>query len=128
SVFRNEYVELGTTVSLNCTNIKIAWQDLIFVLWRISLRDKNCSIAMAKNDSDYDSCQDGKRLNRTADGVYHLIIPQFSLRDEGNYNCDISYKSGGWLENITVFGFARPIISGWLENEDQHVVAVCEAK
>ncbi|KAF7709213.1 cell surface glycoprotein CD200 receptor 1-A isoform X2 [Silurus meridionalis] len=128
AVFRNEYVELGTTVSLNCTNTKIAWQDLIFVIWKISLRDKNCTIAMAKNDSDHDTCQDGKRLNRTADGVYQLIIPHFSFKDEGNYTCDISYESGGWLENIIVSGFAKPKLTGWLENENGDNVAVCEAK
>ncbi|KAF7709214.1 hypothetical protein HF521_016064 [Silurus meridionalis] len=107
TVFRNEYVELGTTVTLNCTNTKIAWQDLIFVIWKICLRDKNCTIAMAKNDSDHDTCQDGKRLNHTADGVYQLIIPQFSVRDQGNYTCDISYESGGWLENIIVSRFGK---------------------
>ncbi|XP_026768635.2 cell surface glycoprotein CD200 receptor 1-A isoform X2 [Pangasianodon hypophthalmus] len=128
SVYRNEYAELGTTVTLNCTNTKIAWRDMFFVIWKIHLQDKECMIAVAKNDSDYDTCQDGKKLNRTSEGTYHLIIPNFSVQDEGNYTCDISYQSGGSVENIKVSAFARPDLSGWLESEHGHTVAVCEAK
>ncbi|KAF4086826.1 hypothetical protein AMELA_G00088840 [Ameiurus melas] len=127
SVFRNESVELGKTVTLNCTNTKIAWRDIIFVIWKICLQDKQCIIAVAKNDSDHDTCQDGKKFANTSEETYHLIIPNFSVKDEGNYICDISYQSGGWLEMISVSAFARPTLSGWLEYEHGHPVAVCEA-
>ncbi|MCJ8732835.1 hypothetical protein PDJAM_G00215950 [Pangasius djambal] len=83
---------------------------------------------MANNDSDHDTCQDGKKLKRTPEGTYHLIIPNFSAQDERNYTCDISYQSGGSVEIIKVSAFARPQLSGWLESEHGHTVAVCEAK
>ncbi|KAB5577343.1 hypothetical protein PHYPO_G00208760 [Pangasianodon hypophthalmus] len=101
---------------------------MFFVIWKIHLQDKECMIAVAKNDSDFDNCQDGKKLNRTSEGTYHLIIPNFSVQDEGNYTCDISYQSGGSVEIIKVSAFARPDLSGWLESEHGHTVAVCEAK
>lgn len=110
-VSRNEYVELGTTVTLNCTNTKIAWDNLIFVIWKMNLQDKECTIAVANNDSDYDTCQDGKKHKHTPDGTYHLIIPNFSIQDEGNYTCDISYKSGGIIEVIKVSAWGKWTVS-----------------
>ncbi|XP_058246881.1 cell surface glycoprotein CD200 receptor 1-A-like isoform X2 [Hemibagrus wyckioides] len=127
SVYRNEFVELGTTVTLKCSNTKIAWNDMIFVIWKIPMRDTYCIIAVAKNDSDHDTCHDGKKQNHTADGTYHLIIPKFSVQDEGNYTCDTSYQAGGSVEIIRVSAWARPHLTGWLENEGGHTVAVCEA-
>ncbi|KAM9486459.1 cell surface glycoprotein CD200 receptor 1-like isoform 1-T1 [Clarias gariepinus] len=124
---RNEVVELGTTVTLNCTSRKIAWQDIIFVIWKINLKGKECKIAVAKNDSDYDTCQDGKKLTHTAQGTYHLVIPNFSVEDEGTYTCDTSYTSGGSMDEITVSAWARPHLSGWLEYQNGHTIAVCEA-
>ncbi|KAF5899302.1 cell surface glycoprotein, partial [Clarias magur] len=124
---RNEVIELGTTVTLNCTSRKIAWKDMIFVIWKINLKGKECRIAVAQNDSDYDSCQDGKKLTHTAEGSYHLIIPNFTLQDEGNYTCDTSYTSGGSMDVITVSAWARPHLSGWLEYQNGRTVAVCEA-
>ncbi|KAM9486458.1 cell surface glycoprotein CD200 receptor 1-B-like isoform 2-T2 [Clarias gariepinus] len=124
---RNEVVELGTTVTLNCTSRKIAWQDMIFVVWKINLKGKECKIAVAKNDSDYDTCQDGKKLTHTAEGTYQLVIPNLSVEDEGNYTCDTSYTSGGSMDLITVSAWAHPHLSGWLEYQNGHTVAVCEA-
>lgn len=109
-VFRNESVELGNTVTLNCTKTKIAWDDMIFVIWKINLRDKECIIAVAQNDSDHDTCQDGKKFAITEE-TYQLIIPNFSVKDEGNYTCDISYQSGGWLEIIKVSAFGKCTVS-----------------
>ncbi|KAG7330866.1 hypothetical protein KOW79_004835 [Hemibagrus wyckioides] len=126
-VYRNEFVELGTTVTLKCSNTKIAWNDMIFVIWKIPMRDTYCIIAVAKNDSDHDTCHDGKKQNHTADGTYHLIIPKFSVQDEGNYTCDTLYQEGGSVEIIRVSAWARPHLTGWLENEGGHTVAVCEA-
>ncbi|XP_060732973.1 cell surface glycoprotein CD200 receptor 1 isoform X1 [Tachysurus vachellii] len=127
TVYRNIYVELGTTVTLTCTNTTITWHDMIFVIWKIKLRDKECTIAVAKNDSAHDTCLDGKKQNNTADGMYHLIIPNFSIQDEGKYTCDTSYQSGGTIEEVTVSGRARPQLTGWLEYEQGQTVAVCEA-
>ncbi|XP_027018439.1 cell surface glycoprotein CD200 receptor 1-A isoform X2 [Tachysurus fulvidraco] len=127
SEYRDQFAELGTTVTLKCTNTTIAWDDMIFVIWKIQLRDKNCTIAVAKNDSDFDTCLDGKKQNHTADGLYHLIIPNFSIRDEGKYTCDTSYQSGGTVEIVTVSAWALLQLTGWLEYERGHTVAVCEA-
>ncbi|KAK3569451.1 hypothetical protein QTP86_030088 [Hemibagrus guttatus] len=112
-MLRNEYVELGTTVILKCSNTTIAWNDMIFVIWKIHTQNKECMIAVAKNDSDHDSCHDGKKQSHTADGTYHLIIPKFSVQDEGSYTCDTSYQAGGSLEIIRVSAWdnvRRPII------------------
>lgn len=112
SVTRSEYVELGTTVTLNCTSRKIAWENIIYVIWKIHFtsRDNECIIAVGKNDSDHDTCQDGKQQKNT-NGTYHLIIPNFSLQDEGSYTCDISYLTGGSLEIIKLTAFGKCALS-----------------
>ncbi|KAK3543482.1 hypothetical protein QTP70_023210 [Hemibagrus guttatus] len=75
---------------------------MIFVIWKIHTQNKECMIAVAKNDSDHDTCHDGKKQSHTADGTYHLIIPKFSVQDEGSYTCDTSYQAGGSLEIVRV--------------------------
>ncbi|KAK3542861.1 hypothetical protein QTP70_006129 [Hemibagrus guttatus] len=113
AVNRNEYVELGTTVFLKCSNTTIAWNDMIFVIWKIHTQNKECMIAVAKYDSDHDTCHDGKKQSHTADGTYHLIIPRFSVQDEGSYTCDTSYQAGGSIEIVRVSAWdnvRRPII------------------
>lgn len=111
SVSRYENVELGTTATLNCTSRKVAWHDMIFVIWKIHLHDKECMIAVAKNDSDHDTCKDGKKQIHIEDGTYHLIIPNFSVQDEGNYTCDISYQSGGAVELIKVSAWGKGLVT-----------------
>ena len=86
--------------SLLCTNTKITLGELIYVIWKISSQEKSCSIAVAANDADINTCQDGKVISTGGD--YSLIIPHFSIKDKGNYTCDVSYHAGGFVETIHV--------------------------
>ncbi|XP_066542034.1 uncharacterized protein [Hoplias malabaricus] len=122
--FRNESVEMGKLVTLLCTNRTIPWREMIYVIWKISTPEKNCSIAVAKNDSDLNSCEDGKYINTEED--YSLIIPHFSTKDEGKYTCEISYTL---LETIHVSVWVGPLnLSGWLEVKDGRTIAFCKAQ
>ncbi|XP_036426682.1 cell surface glycoprotein CD200 receptor 1-B-like isoform X2 [Colossoma macropomum] len=128
SGFRNESFEVGSRVTLLCTNTKIAWSEMIYVIWKISTQEKNCSIAVARNDSNFDTCQDGKKINISKGGDYSLIIPHFSIKDEGNYTCDVSYHAGGYVENIYVSAWVQPKMAGWLETKGGHTFAICEVQ
>ncbi|XP_062861793.1 uncharacterized protein si:ch211-214p13.9 [Trichomycterus rosablanca] len=125
---RNESVEIDTNVSLHCTNRTVPWEKMIYVIWKIYSHGKEkCRIAVSQTDPDHDTCSDGKKLIRSTDGAYHLIIPRFSIHDEGTYGCDLSYESSGYIETIHVSAWARPEVHGWLELERSRTVAVCEA-
>ncbi|XP_035390796.1 cell surface glycoprotein CD200 receptor 1 isoform X2 [Electrophorus electricus] len=123
SVFMS--VEMGTNVTLLCTESKIAWKEMIYVIWNITMQGKSCRITAAVNDTEYDTCQDGKTLERGPHGEFYLTIPKFSIKDEGNYNCDMSYRAGGYNTRIYVSAWNQPNLSIRLEQD--HSVAVCEA-
>lgn len=50
-----------------------------------------------------DTCNDGKRLYNTSNGV-SLFIPKISIKDEGFYSCDLSIKGGSTAVNVSVSG------------------------
>ncbi|XP_072541112.1 cell surface glycoprotein CD200 receptor 1-B-like isoform X2 [Salminus brasiliensis] len=124
---RNESIEVGTTVTLLCTNVKIAWSEMIYVIWKINSH-KNCWISVAANDTSFNTCEDEKKMYISTAGDYSLIIPDFSIKDEGNYTCDVSYRAGGYVETIHVSAWARPSLTAWLEDKGGHTFAVCEAQ
>ncbi|KAL7865340.1 hypothetical protein SRHO_G00105870 [Serrasalmus rhombeus] len=124
---RNESFEVDSRVTLLCTSRKIIWSEMIYVIWKISLKEKNCRIAVAVNDTDFDTCQDGKIII-SAGGDYSLIILHFSIKDEGNYTCDVSYRAGGYVETIHVSAWAHPSLTGRLEAKGCHTFAVCEVQ
>ncbi|KAL6484379.1 hypothetical protein MHYP_G00064240 [Metynnis hypsauchen] len=126
-VSMNETFEVDSRVTLLCTSRKIIWSEMIYVIWKISLKEKNCSIAVAVNDTDFDNCQDGKMII-SDDGHYSLVIPHFSIKDEGNYTCDVSYRAGGYMKTIHVSAWAGPKMTGWLESKGGHTFAVCEVQ
>ena len=109
--FRNESFEVDSRITLLCTNTKIAWSEMIYVIWKISSQEKSCSIAVARNDSNVDVCEDGKKIYITAGGDYSLIISHFSIKDEGNYICDVSYHVGGYVESIYVSAWGKCNVS-----------------
>ncbi|KAL6484380.1 hypothetical protein MHYP_G00064250 [Metynnis hypsauchen] len=123
----NEAFEVDSRVTLLCTSRKIIWSEMIYVMWKISLKEKTCSIAVAVNDTDFDNCQDGKIIIRE-DGHYSLVIPHFSIKDEGNYTCDVSYRAGGYMKTIHVSAWAEPMMNGWLETKGGHTFTVCEVQ
>ncbi|XP_066497319.1 cell surface glycoprotein CD200 receptor 1-A-like [Hoplias malabaricus] len=123
--FRNESVEKDKLVTLLCTNTTIPWREMIYVIWKISTPEKNCSIAVAKNDSDHNSCEDGKYINTEE---YSLIIPHFSTKDEGTYTCDVSYTGGALLETVHVSVWGPLNLSGWLEVKDGRTIAFCKTQ
>ncbi|XP_072542364.1 CD276 antigen-like [Salminus brasiliensis] len=124
---RNESIEVGTTVTLLCTNVKIPWSEMIYVIWKINSH-KNCWISVATNDTSFNTCEDEKKMYISTAGDYSLIIPDFSIKDEGNYTCDVSYRAGGYVETIHVSAWARPSLTGWLEDIGGHTFAICEAQ
>ncbi|XP_036430072.1 uncharacterized protein LOC118810428 [Colossoma macropomum] len=126
--FRNESFEVDSRVTLLCTNPNIAWSEMIYVIWKISSQEKNCSIAVARNDLNVDTCQDGKKINISKGGDYSLIIPHFSIKDEGNYTCDVSYHAGGYVESIYVSAWVHPVMTGRLETKGGHTFAICEVQ
>ncbi|KAG9271694.1 cell surface glycoprotein CD200 receptor 1-like [Astyanax mexicanus] len=127
---RNESVEMGTNITLLCTNEKVEWNKMIYVIWKIYSQEKNCSISVSTSDPAFNNCTDGKQIiNESTSGNYSLFIPQFSSKDEGRYICDMSYQAGAFIETINVYACVRPTLTGWLEkDEDGHTFAVCEAQ
>ncbi|KAI4888359.1 hypothetical protein NFI96_000294 [Prochilodus magdalenae] len=124
---RIESFKVGSNIILQCTNTKIEWSELIYVIWKINSQKKNCTITVATNDTDHNTCQDGKYINKT--GNYSLIIPDFSIKDEGIYTCDVSYRAGGYVETINVTAWIGPkMTKSWLEAKDGHISAVCEVQ
>ncbi|KAG9271696.1 hypothetical protein AMEX_G14650 [Astyanax mexicanus] len=124
---RNESVEVGTNITLLCTNKKVAWDEMIYVIWKIYSQERNCTISMASNDAAYDDCNDGKWISESEN--YSLIFPHFSIQNEGHYICDMSYQVGGYMESILVSSYVHPTLTGWLEkDEDGQTFAVCEAQ
>jgi len=83
----------------NVTDVK--WNELIFIVWNISMQGKKCYLGSeTKLDN---TCNDGKRLYNTSNGV-SLFIPNISMEDEGFYYCDLSIKGGGKSVNVSVSG------------------------
>ena len=80
---------------------------MIYIIWKINSKD--CTLTVATNDTDHNTCQDGKYINKT--GNYSLNIPDFSVKDEGIYVCDVSYRAGGYVETINVTAWSKYNIS-----------------
>ncbi|XP_076858733.1 cell surface glycoprotein CD200 receptor 1 isoform X2 [Brachyhypopomus gauderio] len=124
---KNENFEIGANVTLLCTESKIEWKDVFYVIWNISLQDKNCRITAAENETEYDTCKDGKKLGQDRSEYSYLTIPDFSLKDEGNYTCEMSYHAGSHITRITVSARVQPRMTTWFVRKQDHSVAFCEA-
>ncbi|XP_016306324.1 cell surface glycoprotein CD200 receptor 1-A [Sinocyclocheilus anshuiensis] len=98
--FKEQTFIPGNDVILQCGNVTdINWNELIYIVWNISLQDRKCWLGLSPKLDD--KCKDGKRLYNTSDGVY-LVIPKISTEDEGFYSCDVSYKAGSYAVNVSV--------------------------
>nr|XP_055071169.1 uncharacterized protein LOC129451760 [Misgurnus anguillicaudatus] len=115
----------GSNVTLKCDNTEIKWNELLYIIWNISLQSRKCWIGFELlNKNIQNSCNDGKMLLNSSDG-FSFFISKISKKDEGSYLCDVSYKGGGYKQkiNITVSNF-----TSWLEVNNGQRVAICQAK
>ncbi|XP_026104332.1 uncharacterized protein LOC113075887, partial [Carassius auratus] len=113
----------GSDVTLRCGNLtSVKWNELIYIIWNISLQDKKCRVGVSPKLDD--TCNDGKKLENTADGV-SLFIPKISIEDEGLYFCDLSYKGGSYALNVSV---SVTNVSTKQDSENNQRIAVCNSK
>ncbi|XP_016089274.1 cell surface glycoprotein CD200 receptor 1-like isoform X1 [Sinocyclocheilus grahami] len=120
--FKEQTFISGSDVILQCGNATdINWNELIYIVWNISLQDRKCWLGLSPKLDD--KCKDGKRLYNTSDGVY-LVIPKISIEDEGFYSCDVSYKAGSYLANVSV---SVTNVSTQLYSENSQRIAVCNS-
>ncbi|XP_034417230.1 cell surface glycoprotein CD200 receptor 1-B isoform X2 [Cyclopterus lumpus] len=116
----------GSEVNLTCSNK--TWNDMIFVIWNITLQTKkNCQIGYS-NGKSVDFCKDGKSLRNTSSALSYLHISKFSDSDEGLYKCHSVYKGGIDHYAIHVAIIVPPSTSAWLDRKDNKMVAVCRAE
>ncbi|XP_056611359.1 uncharacterized protein LOC130427739 [Triplophysa dalaica] len=113
----------GSDVILKCDSPKVNWNEIIYIIWNISLQSKKCWLGIESSIIN-STCNDGKKLLNSSDGIY-LLIPKISKEDEGSYLCNLSYNGGGYgqMVNLSVHHFTN-----WLEVINGQRVAVCQAK
>ncbi|XP_039539568.1 cell surface glycoprotein CD200 receptor 1-A isoform X2 [Pimephales promelas] len=121
--FKEQIFVEGSDVSLWCANnvTDVKLNELIFIVWNISMQGKKCYLGSeTKLDN---TCNDGKRLYNTSNGV-SLFIPKISMEDEGFYYCDLSIKGGSKSVNVSVSVIR---LKTRLDIEHGQRIAVCEA-
>lgn len=91
-VVRNSAFNLGSEVNLTCSNK--TWNEMMFVTWTITLKNKHCSIGYSNEGRSDDLCKDGKSLRNTSSAQSYLHISNFSNNDVGVYNCESVYTGG----------------------------------
>lgn len=89
-VLRN--FRLGDDAQLPCSNK--TWNETLFIVWKIDMKHKQCSIGFSSDGQSKDSCNDGKSLKNTSSAQSHLHIPNFSNDDVGIYTCDFIFNGG----------------------------------
>nr|XP_046260900.1 cell surface glycoprotein CD200 receptor 1-A-like isoform X2 [Scatophagus argus] len=124
-VVRHSAFNLGSDVNLTCSNK--TWSEMIFVIWTINLKSRDCRIGFSNENQKEDSCNDGKSLRNTSRSQSYLHIPKISNDDEGIYKCESVYSGGSESYEINVAITVPPTISAWLERKDNKIVAVCRA-
>ncbi|XP_054471017.1 cell surface glycoprotein CD200 receptor 1 isoform X2 [Anoplopoma fimbria] len=127
TVVRHETFFPGSEVQLTCSNK--TWDTMLFVVWKIKLKDKNdCMIAFKNGGESDDSCNDGKSLRNKSNALSYLNIPNISDTDEGLYKCESVYSGGVNHYAINVAIVVSPSISAWLDHKDNKMFAVCKAE
>lgn len=99
----------GSEVNLTCSNE--TRKEMLFIRWKIELKNKKtCQIGSIDGRSD-DDCKDGKSLRNTSSGLSYLHIPNISETDEGKYDCDSTYTGGNdhHVIHVTVTGRTVPL-------------------
>ncbi|XP_077072802.1 uncharacterized protein LOC143723856 [Siphateles boraxobius] len=121
--FKEQIFVEGSNVTLWCDNnvTDVKWNELIFIVWNISMQGRECYIGLSSKLDD--TCNDGKSLFNTSNGV-SLFIPKISMEDEGIYSCVLSYKAGSIAVNASV---SVTRLKTYLAIENGQRIAVCEA-
>ncbi|XP_073711075.1 cell surface glycoprotein CD200 receptor 1-A [Misgurnus anguillicaudatus] len=115
----------GSNVTLKCDNTEIKWNELLYIIWKISLQSRECWLGFAlPNKTIQNTCNDGKMLLNSSDG-FSVFVPNISKKDEGSYLCEVSYKGGGYRQNINI---TVSHFTSWLEVNNGQKVAICQAK
>ncbi|KAJ8013176.1 hypothetical protein DPEC_G00050560 [Dallia pectoralis] len=125
TVSRSEEAREGQNISLMCSNN--TWNEMLYIIWKINIAGSACKVAFS-NVNDVDTCNDGKKVLNTTRGETYLHIPEFSVRDEGVYQCQSAYNGGENNQDITVTIIAPPKVSSWLEWNAGSKRAVCLAE
>nr|XP_040057364.1 cell surface glycoprotein CD200 receptor 1-B isoform X2 [Gasterosteus aculeatus aculeatus] len=127
SIFKvDSHFNQGSEVNLTCSNE--TRKEMLFIRWKIELKNKKtCQIGSIDGRSD-DDCKDGKSLRNTSSGLSYLHIPNISETDEGKYDCDSTYTGGNDHHVIHVTVTVPPSVSAWMYHQDNKVVAVCKAE
>lgn len=73
---------------------------MMYVIWKIYLKNKTCKIAFNNDGQSHNNCSDGKTLKNTSDSQSYLYIPNFSNDDLGIYTCESVYSGGN--ENYVI--------------------------
>ncbi|CAB1328931.1 unnamed protein product, partial [Coregonus sp. 'balchen'] len=108
---RNEFVNLGSDVILKCINK--TWSEIIYIILNLNLRGRECRIYSDFENRYQNTCNDSKLLLNASTGEPLLFIPEFSIRDEGKYQCEFVYKGGSHNAHIHVLAIVcLPVWSG----------------
>ncbi|XP_057192156.1 uncharacterized protein LOC130555726 isoform X2 [Triplophysa rosa] len=113
----------GSDVILKCDSPKVKWNELLYLIWNISLQSKKCWLGIDSSIQN-STCNDGKKLLNSSDGI-SLFIPKISKEDEGSYLCDLSYKGGGYGQKVNL---SVNLFTSWLKVINGQRVANCQAK
>ncbi|XP_028993461.1 uncharacterized protein si:ch211-214p13.9 isoform X2 [Betta splendens] len=99
-VLVNLTFNLGDNATLMCSNK--TWMNMLFEIWDISLKHKNCKITFNIDGRSENTCEDDKALRNTTEFQSYLQIPAFSANDQGVYRCESVYSGGIDLVEFTV--------------------------
>ncbi|XP_056145823.1 cell surface glycoprotein CD200 receptor 1-A [Lampris incognitus] len=124
-VSKNKIVNLGSDVSLQCTNK--TWNEIIYTIWKIHLKGRQCQLGFSDEGQSHNLCNDRKSLQNTSSSQSYLLIREFSKSDEGIYNCELSYKGGSFSAKFNVSVTVPPRLWAKVEWRGSRRVAVCSA-
>ncbi|XP_047457733.1 cell surface glycoprotein CD200 receptor 1 isoform X2 [Mugil cephalus] len=122
-VNRYENYKVESEVNLTCSNK--TWTETMYVIWKIQMKNKNCTISFDSEGRSENTCGDGKSLRNTSAQSY-LHISKLSADDEGVFMCESVYTGGNDNFKIHVNITVPPSIHAWFERKDNKMVAVCE--
>ncbi|XP_019910109.1 cell surface glycoprotein CD200 receptor 1-A isoform X2 [Esox lucius] len=125
AVTRSVVAREGQDLNLMCSNK--TWNEMIYTIWKINIDGSECQVSF-DNQKELNTCNDGKQMHNSTRGESYLLIPQFSVRDQGVYHCESVYKGGINSQDITVTIIAPPEVKFQLEMIEGRRVAVCLVK